>query len=300
MTPDDARRLLDLLASPATDADRAQAALRALRDVPPTASLPPPDADSPWRAVCDDLDRLSRQWARDANPDIRYQALLLAEARALQHPDYAALLPDLLRDPDAEVRMVAAQALQRLGDAAHIPALRAAFASARLPEERLHLLNALRALGAPDLCAPLLACLRHGATRFAAIEALGALGDPAATPTLRKLARRWWADPLERVAAAASLCQLGAPDGPELLHGFAHSGRAEVRGFALQAAARLRVPHALAWLLSALQRADDPAAAVVPPLLRAFDADPAARAALQRAFTHPHPEVREAAQDALR
>jgi HEAT repeat protein len=294
MHPSDARRLLDLLRDPSTDADAAQSALLALRDVP----LSPPETD-PWRAVADDLAAALPAWARDANPDIRYQALVVAEARALSSAAYVGHLPSLLGDPDAEVRMLASQALSRLGDRSMVPTLQAAFARARLPEERLHLLDALRALGVPNLCAAYLDCLNHSATRFAALRALGELGDAAAAPTLKKLARRWWSDPFERVAAAASLCLLKSPDGPTLLGGFVHSRRSEVRGHALQAAARVRLPDALPWLLAALQSATDPAAAVVPPLLAGFT-DPSAQAALHSALSHPNPEVREAAQEAAR
>ncbi|MCC7359409.1 MAG: HEAT repeat domain-containing protein [Anaerolineales bacterium] len=120
-------------------------------------------------------------------------------------PSVVGALQPLLGDPAANVRERAAQALALLG----MPeALEALVAALKLPAARPHCLTQLAAQGAPAVGA-LLAATRSAdpEQRAVAAEALGALGQTLARPTLRLLTR----DPDARVrhAADAALTAMG-------------------------------------------------------------------------------------------
>lgn len=294
LTPGIAQQLIDLLDTPHVHSGAVQAVLLVLKNAPLAG-----EASAEWSTACRWVDEQVLAWMSADDPDVRYQALYVAEWRKFRGAVYGDRLCARLLDPDAEVRGLAAQALGRVGNVSHAALLSAALERARDHDERFHLLAALVAVGAKEgLCGRLLACLKRANLRFATIQLLGVLGDREAIPELRKIAGRWWSDPFERVAAAASLCEVGEADGEAQLKKCVGSRRVEVRGFALQQIARLNVSGGLGLLLAALERSKDPAAAIVPPLL-VGRGEPEAAHALRVALTHPLAEVRDAARSAL-
>lgn len=215
--------LLTRLQSGDGHAGFAQAALLLLRE------LPADDLRSPA------YDDLITQLIDEGEPaDVRYQALVAAETREHHGEPYEALLIAKLDDRDREIRSIAAQGLARLGAMHARPALLEAFRRAR-GDAWFHLLLTLAELGEPELIPHFERALTKAQYRFAALSALGEYGDEAAVPLLEKAAKkRFFGEPLERVAAAGSLARLGHERGVELLRDFAESRREEVAGYAAE------------------------------------------------------------------
>jgi HEAT repeat protein len=179
---------------------------------------------------------------RDGPVDLRSQAavsLVEIDAERSYQPLLAAV-----GDADAEVRANVACALGAVGDHRAADAL-AGLLQDPAPSPRFESALALARLGDARALAPLTAALDGPADRvYAALEGLEALGDSAAAPALARLCRKIFAIRALRVRSAGVLLGL-APDSPDaayaraLLAKAARSWRAEVRGLAEEALARL-------------------------------------------------------------
>lgn len=241
------------------------------------------------------LDRL----ATHDDPDVRYQAWAARELRGESGPAYvAALCARLEHDDDAEIRVIAAQGLTRLGGGEEVIAALEGALRRATAAERIHHLLALAHLGAPGLTAALLDEARRGQFRFPALVALGEYGDPAAIEPLLKLARGWFGEALHKVAASAAAARLGSGEGRALLERFAASKKPELRGFALQSLAQMGVEGIVARLREAAREPRDPARLQAIELLGRHG-DATDRAWLEGLRDDRDEEVRAAAQAAL-
>lgn len=233
----------------------------------------------------------------DASEDVRFEAALACESRALTA--CAAPLSEWLGSTDAEVRATAARALGRVGSDADVPALARVLGDAR-----------------PQV-------------RRAAAQGLGALGGAAAVHAL--VAALGDADPIVRERAALGLGAVAAEAGERGAASTALLARVrdeapEVRATALDALGALGDPRAGAAASAALD--DDvvevrlaamraltraPSVVAVPALVRAsLDEDREGRAALAALARAPgdaaldaivsalaRPSVARSAEDAL-
>lgn len=284
-TPGLAAHLLNLLDA-TRDAGSAQALILTLRTV-----TQPTDVA---HAIDVRLTRLSDA----SNHDVRYQVLAARELREHHGADYTALLLELLDHRDADLRILAAQGLARLRVTAARAPLRQALERAHHTEEHFHLLLALVELGEPNLVPAFERALRQGALRFAAFRALGRYGDTRALPLLRKAARAWFGEPLDKVAAAAAMAHLNDPEGAALLTKYARSKRPEVRGYALEMMVELNTPGVAERLREVLLTRDDSAAATAASLLVHYPS-PETHHALSHALQDRRPEVQIEATRAL-
>jgi len=179
---------------------------------------------------------------REGLADLRYQAavsLVEIDAQRAYEPLVAAI-----GDPDAEVRASVASALGAIGDARAADAIAPLLAD-KAEATRFEAALALARLGDARAVAPLVGALDGSAEKiYQALDGLESAGDKSAAPELAKLARKLLALRAIRVRAAGVLLGL-APDGPdaayarELLAKAAKSRRADVRGLAEEALARL-------------------------------------------------------------
>lgn len=152
-----------------------------------------------------------------------------------------ALLP-LLADPSPDVRTAAAEALGRCAGQDVAQQLSAALDREEEAGPRGALLRAYGRAAGPDAVPRLSAALDDAdeGVRLAAIEGLGATGDPVALPHLAGALER--SGP-EALTALRALGDVGHPDGAPLLEPWLRSADVDVRRTAAGAAAR--VPRAI-------------------------------------------------------
>ncbi|HEX5098691.1 MAG TPA: HEAT repeat domain-containing protein, partial [Polyangiaceae bacterium] len=250
--------------------------------------------------------RLALAALADADPDVRITALRVVVETAEE--DLGGRLAPWLADPDARVRLAAAEALGVRPSTLALPALgrassdadarvRAAVARAlgasqsaeavvpllgRLddasPDVRREVVTALGHLGDRRAVVPLLGKVQDsaGAVRRAAARALGLLGDPRAGSALVLVLRD--SDPEVRVAALDAVGRLRDTTAVSSVVAELAQNDAGVRAAAARALGQLATPPALAALLAELGRTDgDP-----DPIVRALVlAGPAALPALR-------------------
>jgi HEAT repeat protein len=190
----------------------------------------------------------------DERPTVRANAVR-ALAELAPHAPTAARFARLLEDPDREVRLEAALALE--DDARALPVLRAALASGALPEEDL----------------------------FRVLDGLGRRGDVAALPLVHRLATSLLKPRPVKAAAAAALARMNDPRGVALLRPFLVGLRADQRDFVLGVVGALGLTELAPEVRSLLAR---PAGASPESLAAALvalaDRDPTLREEERRAL----------------
>ena len=190
-----------------------------------------------WEALPDELSSQLTQLCVELsdcdNDDLRYQALAARERSEEDSPEYRQLLIEALRDPDDEVRIIAAQGLARMGVKQAIPELEDALERAILGEQLHHLL-ALAQLGVGELWPHFERALGRSDERFAVILAIGDHQIKEGNLALLKIAKAWLGEPLSKVAAARSAALNGEVEALALLDRFTHARRPEVRDYALE------------------------------------------------------------------
>ena len=184
---------------------------------------------------------------RDEDPEVRsLTATSLAEIGA---SDLTEAVAQLLDDPFDSVRFAAAKALATLGDARGAGILRTA--------------------------------LQMPAQSFEAAIALGDIRDQEAQRELQQLARRRFASPILRAAAARALVKLGHPEGERILGAILRSWRIEARLYAVELVGELGLVSLLEDLEAQLRKARQSELPVYRETLRKLSAgSDAARALL--------------------
>ncbi|MCC6627006.1 MAG: HEAT repeat domain-containing protein [Chloroflexi bacterium] len=230
---------------------------------------------------------LRAQWR--ATPD---EAPLLLAALGRLAADGAAwaTLVEAASAPDPVVRVAAARALGRRGDARSVAPLLAALADADA-HVSASAVTALAAVGPERALAPLTVVLADGAppARALAAEALGAMSDARAlTPLARALADP---DPAVRAAALAAIDRLPEP-GRQIA---AQASAALEPAARERAAQRLRQIAALPPLQGALAARDHPGLRAAAARAIARLGEPGIVAALAGALADPEPAVRQEA-----
>jgi len=134
-----------------------------------------------------------------------------------------------LNDADENVRLVAVQALQKIGGARVLEPLLSALRDRSKPVRR-QAVESLGALRDRRVVQPLLKQFaadpdRH--VRYECLTSLGAIGDPAASPALVKSTHD--NDPLTRKFAMQALCWMHDPKAPALAAELARDANADVR-----------------------------------------------------------------------
>ncbi len=174
-------------------------------------------------AACEGTPRDAAGWARAAVKRARVQEKVDAVERARRAPgDRAAAVPDLLLllREGPRVRAEAATALGEFGDPRAVrPLLEALDLSgatdraAEVNEANRQIATALGALRAREAVPTLvkLTRSRDGFTQVAAVDALGAIGDPAAVETLAALAVDDEVEPFTAKKALIALGRIGDP-----------------------------------------------------------------------------------------
>lgn len=230
-----------------------------------------PDAPSPIRHAAasalsasaarhpDAARALSRQVAADS-PSAAAAAIIIG---ALDEPvfgsvaDDVAFLAEAASNASPIVRRAALESLSRFGNAAAVEAVSFALTD-EIPEVQL---AAIRSLGrmrddaghAPGVSHLLdvSGTLQDEALGVAAVEALGATGDPAALDTLRSVAREGSA--IRAVAAVEALGRINAPERIDaLIHALSHSEPEVVKAALRTVALEEKDPRAAAHLAAAL------------------------------------------------
>ncbi len=127
---------------------------------------------------------------RDPDPEVRQLAAqCVRDAQIVECRDHTA---ELLSDPSPDVRFAAACALAALGDSSGASLLREALGSADRAFDAAIALGDLRERGAVgDLTKLAHHRFRSPIIRAAAARALVLLGDPAGTAVIRRLVRSW-------------------------------------------------------------------------------------------------------------
>lgn len=180
---------------------------------PPALSLRSPDADERWAAAraVSDLPQLAAALLAETAPRVR-TAILTALARLATPAAAEAVLP-LLRDDDAQVRAAALDALRAMPQAlrAKLPDLLAD----PDPDVRLLSCEIARSLGTD--AAPLLAARLGAETQAnvcaAAIDVLAETGGPEVLPALASCVARFPADPFLAFAVRVAAQRIGEPRG---------------------------------------------------------------------------------------
>jgi HEAT repeat protein len=232
----------------------------------------------------------------DVNPGVRIEAVrglwrLGGEAAI-------AALERLLGDADALVRHYALMAVGELDPPGAADAIAACLADRRA-EVAAEAAFLLAERGDRRALPVLARTLTHRDLGFEAARLLGELGDPGAIAPLREVLRRWFADPLTRQRAAASLVQLGDESGKAALLKGLRSWRRPVRGFSIQLLGELHVPEAYEAILAVAGRASDYHCCMAARALGHYR-DPRAVELLSGLLAHHEdPDVREDAARAL-
>ncbi len=272
---------------PLSGADEVRAAAGWLSD---------PDAET-RAAAAEALGRSDRAAVLEAlpalleNPDARVGA---ARVFGYFGTEACAPLVDLLSDPEARVRAVAAEGLGRCGDL-HLPRIREALGRESDARARQALASALGRIGGEEAAAALLpwAAADDPALRFAAVRALGESGADAAYPALLEALL----DPLPEIQAAAlrGLGELGDARAETPLTERLRDPDRDLRRTAVLALDRLSHPGALERLREALSDSDREVRLTAVRALQRLP-DPRSEEALQRvADSDSDPHVRQAA-----
>lgn len=163
------------------------------------------------------------------NDDLRYHALVALEQSLEEGPRYWELLLETLKDKDADLRIVASQALGRLGNSEALPALKEA-ARYSFGVEAFHLLLARLNLGETGLDAELCEALRSDVTTYAALLAIEKYGTERCLESLSQVWQSPFTEPTVRITAARCAAKLGSHDAVELLRELAQkkSGNPEL------------------------------------------------------------------------
>jgi HEAT repeat protein len=141
--------------------------------------------------------------------------------------------------------------------------------------------------------------LRHRDLGFEAARLLGELGDPRGREALRAYVARWFADPLTRLQAAASLWRLGDREAEGVLLRGLRSWRRPVRGYALELCSSLGVERAFDPILNVARNPTDYHCSTAARALGRYRDERAAEVLRNLLSTHPDPDVREDAARAL-
>lgn len=202
-----------------------------------------------------------------------------------------------LSDPDASVRMAAAQSLGRLEDPRAIPALINATHDSNV-QVRSAAYNALADFDDPRILEPMIAALKDpdSDVRQQAAHALGHLEDKRAVPPLIAALSDSSAD--VRQAAAYSLGELRDPAAAGALAAALKDPKADVRQAAAHALGELELTTAPAALIAALK---DPDANVRQAAAQSLGEiqDPNTVSALKASLTDQNADVRESSVYAL-
>ena len=160
------------------------------------------------------------------DPDIRYQAFCLAELREESSQDYLDTVRSFLHSDDEDCRIVAIQALTRLKpDFAFSEIEQLAQSAANL--EAFHSLLALIRLGNCEQrtthVVKLSQYLEDERYCFVAAQCMFDYGTQENIPALLQVAKSFFAEPTNRVMAAAAAAKLGSDEGKSLLQKFSQS-----------------------------------------------------------------------------
>ncbi len=188
----------------------------------------------------------------DERPEMRFSAVWTLSRIGNARPERLSIL---LNDPDEEVRLLAVECMGELDAKGQMEAI-AALLEDRSDRVRFAAANALAALGDSRGASTLRAAL-HGNRAFDAAIGLGDLKDQASLEDLTALARRRFRSPILRAAAARALVKLDDPLGVRVIRNILRSWRIEARQYAVQLVGELRLIALLPDLARALRRSDD-------------------------------------------
>jgi HEAT repeat protein/beta-lactamase regulating signal transducer with metallopeptidase domain len=202
-----------------------------------------------------------------------------------------------LSDPDANVRMAAANSLGQLEDPRAIPALIAASRDSNA-QVRSAAFDALTNFEDPRVVEPMIAALKDpdADVRQRAAQTLGSLQDKRALQPLMAALADSSAD--VRQAAAQSLGELQDPAAAGALAGALKDPKADVRQAAAQSLGEFELRVAPPALIAALKDADPDVRQAAAQSLGEIQ-DPAAVPALQSSLGDANADVREGAVRAL-
>jgi HEAT repeat protein/beta-lactamase regulating signal transducer with metallopeptidase domain len=202
-----------------------------------------------------------------------------------------------LSDPDANVRIAAANSLGQLGDPRAIPGLITASRDANV-QVRSAAFQALTDFQDPRIYEPMVAALRDpdADVRQRAAQTLGSLQDKRALQPLIGALADSSAD--VRQAAAQSLGELQDPAAASALASALKDPKADVREAAAQALGELDLKTAPPALIAALKDSDADVRQAAAQSLGEIQ-DPSAVPALQSSLTDANADVRENAVRAL-
>ncbi len=160
------------------------------------------------------------------DPDIQYQAFCLAELREESTPDYLNDVRSFLHSDDVDFRIVAIQALTRLKPDFAFAEIEKRSQSAN-SLEAFHILLALIRLGNCEQrtthVVKLSQYLEDERYCFAAAQCIFDYGIQDNIPALLQVAKSFFAEPTNRVIAAAAAAKLGSDEGKSLLQKFSQS-----------------------------------------------------------------------------
>lgn len=289
---------------------------RALADLPFDA---PPDIPftSPLRqAACRILaqttgeatESILEQAASDADPDVRYQALIALHRLDLPGEMLERIVGPRLQDADSEVATVAAQICAERGLTDFADAI-AAIRRRAAPSDRLQFAIALAELvgehGAEideetfeEVYGELTDALDDGETIAGAARALVHLGSERAAAPLRDILDRWFVHPLLRVEAAGALIELDDERGAQYLCKALEHRRKDVRGYALRTVGRLQLDEHLDRLVETAEAGGYHADTAVIALAQ-FGSDAAMQALERLADSPPDDELGRLAERVL-
>ncbi|MCD6303602.1 MAG: HEAT repeat domain-containing protein [Planctomycetes bacterium] len=233
------------------------------------------------------------------------QVLLIGALADRDDPAVRSAVLAMVESPSANVRLAAAKALGKIGDATCVAALCKMLASPASPQEKAAAAVGLRSMTAAGVDKALLAEMKNArpALRVELIAVLADRGAAGSVPELIEQARS--DDPSVRAAAFKALGRLAGPgDLPEMLAALvaaSAAGRTAEAELAVLRTAR-KVPETTAQadaVLAALKAAKGPAARSA--LLRVLGniGGPKAYQAVVAALDDTSPEVRDAALRAL-
>lgn len=198
----------------------------------------------------------------DAEADVRWKAsysLMRANLAPEDRDAPRSALQELLGDPDATVRMMAARALGEIGDGASLIRLVAAMSDV---DWRVRV-NCLRSASKIKGDAALLLIQQgvgdaHPLVKQQAVESLGALGDPRGAELLEPLLNDSSISPTLQASAVLSFGQLKGEEAFDTLMFFVRGDSVWVRIAAVTALGRLKSDAALEQLLSLADTEEDP------------------------------------------